>query len=690
VLWRGRYTALGILLLVVGVAVLRVMLATPIYKATAVVEISPEARRILPGQEQWVGAEGRSWIAEEFYFNTQREILKSRDLAGRVFRQLHLEDHPRFAQMTDPVGAFAGLIEVRPRVSTRLVEVSMSGPDPKEVTEWTNALAQAYVRHNVDAAAESFTTIMDEIRRGLGEFRTSLGEADEEILQTAADQELFVPENQQSIIRGNLDTYNKELATLRMQIGSLGTELESLERIRREGGDVLTLSRFSEDGVMQDLSAKKLEIERELERLASEKTPRHPDYLVKETELEKVVQKIDEQIARIAKEVREEYNLARSNAAGVEQEIRRTEVAAYKVDRASTNYELLKTDAQSKRRVYDLVAETMERLSVGAQLIFLNNNVSILDKAIEPRHPISPRKRMTVALSFVMGLLLGVGTVLFLDYLDNTIRSPEEVEENLGLGVLAMVPKFKERDSNAVREAFQTLRTSVLFSSQNREKKLILVTSAGPQEGKSTTVAQIGRTLASAGDRVMVLDCDLRRPTQDKQMGVPREPGLTNYMIDGKEGNIESYVRETDVPQLHVMPSGPIPPNPAELLGQPKFAQLLANLKTQYDWIIVDCPPVANLADPVVLATLVDMMLLVIKNNENDQDLIRRCLNRLRDVEAPLAGAVLNAVDMQSGYYGKYGYAYDYYESDHEKPGRGLKKLVPGSKRDKQSRKIAL
>jgi len=667
---RGRYTVLAIFVLVVGLTLLKVTLATPVYRATAVIEIKPEARRILPGQEQGIGVQSGSWIAEDKYFNTQLEVIKSRDVSERTFKRLHLERHPFFEKLKDPIGAFAARVEVRPKIETRLVLVTMSGSDPKEVTEWVNTLADVYVKRNVQQALESFNGIMDEIKRGLDTFRGNLEQADTARLKIAADEELFVPENQQEILKKRLETYNEQLSAAQVEIGSLSAELESLAKIRIDGGDITTLPRCSQDLVVQDLNGQKLEVERDLQRLAAEKKPRHPEYVAKERDLDKIKQRLDEQIDRVGEKLQTQYRLKVAEATFLQDRIRNTEEEAYRVEQASSQYDISKNDAAAKRKVYDVVAETMERLTVGSQLLSMNNNLTILDKAIEPRRPSEPRKRLALLFGSVLGLVLGIGAVLFLDYLDNTVRTPDDIEQYLGMGVLAIVPRRREANSPAVREAFQSLRTSILFSSQNRERKILLISSAGPQEGKSSTTASLARALASAGDRVIVVDCDLRRPTQHVHLGVPREPGLTNYLLDGKGDDLARFVRTTDLDTLHVLTCGPIPPNPPELIGTAKFRNLLQDLKRSYDWVVLDSPPVMNLADAVVLASLAELVALVIKHNENDRDLIRRSIKQLRGINANLIGAVLNQVDVDRGHYGDYYYGGYHYSEDEGKKKR--------------------
>jgi succinoglycan biosynthesis transport protein ExoP len=678
IIWQGRLTVLTIFGLAVALAVLRVSLATPIYEAGIVLEIRPEARRILPGQEQWVGDASGGWLGEEKYFNTQLEVLKSRDLAQRAFRELGLAKHPEFTGLSDPTGAFGARIRVRPKVNTRLVTVSIQGKNPKEVRDWVNTLGECYVQRNVDEATASFEAILDEIRRGLDEFRAKLGEAEQSNLQTAADAQLFVPESQQEVLRQSLTTFNESFNRLRVQLGGIGAELASLERMQQEGGDLLALPRFNQDPEIQTLLQQKVGVQRELDRVAQEKLPRHPEYLAKKTELEKIDRDIKDQVARVITKLRNEYRLAAQNVDYLAARIRETERQSYAVRQASSAYEIAKGDAESKRKVYDVVAETMQRLTLGAQLISMNNNVAVLDRAVEPRAPVRPRKMLAVGMGCLLGLMFGVGAVLALDYFDNTVRTPEDVEQYLGLSILGIVPRVREANTTAAREAFQSLRTSILFSSHNREKKVLLFTSAGPQEGKSSTVAQVARALASAGDRVVVLDCDLRRPTQHHHMQVTREPGLSNYLMEGREGDYDRYLHATEVPSLKVFTCGPIPPNPPDLIGLPRFRNLLADLRREYDWVLIDSPPVASLADSVLLASMSEMMAIVIKHNQNDRDLIRRSVKRLRDVNPNIIGAVLNQVGTGRGSDAYYGGYYYYGSPDPDSDRRRIRKTGGG------------
>jgi capsular exopolysaccharide synthesis family protein len=271
--------------------------------------------------------------------------------------------------------------------------------------------------------------------------------------------------------------------------------------------------------------------------------------------------------------------------------------------------------------------------------------------------------------------------------MDNTIRSAEDIEHFLRLNLLAIVPKESSGTEHAVKEAYQTLRTSLLFSRKTRDANVVLVSSAGPQEGKSCTAVNVARTLATAGDKVVVLDCDLRRPTVHQRLGVAREHGITNFILAKDGDDWRNYLKPTDQPNLFAMTSGPIPPNPADVFGHERFQKMLLEIRKEFDWVFIDSPPVISLADASILASMADMIAFVIKHNENDKELIRRCVMNLRRVNPAIVGAVLNSVDLDRSHYKDYYYVGYYYYGESSKKTRKKKETprlsaVGGSEAD--------
>jgi capsular exopolysaccharide synthesis family protein len=679
IVWQGRWTVVGVFFLVVGAVAVWTFLQTPVYRATATVEIQPKSRRLLTSQDMsGMGAAGLGWFAEEKYHNTQVEILKSRDVSQRVVDLLDLEEHPRFESSADAVDDFRNLIQVDPRRETGLIEISIEGENPDEIARWVNAVSQAYVDRNLEQAQGNLQQAIDAVGKQLVGLQDELSEAEDVRLDKLQETEIFDSEGQTEIVRQNLQKYNTELTQVLIEINRLGETLEQARTFRASGGDIMGLRELADDPTLQELQIQRVQVERTLESAKAELRPGHPHYDALRKELATVEQRIDGRMGSIIDGLEKQREQSRRHESYLREQIARAERFSLDLAKATSSYNIIKTESDVKKQILDLITQTTTELQLGAELI--NNNVVVLDPAVQPLFPIKPRKRINLMIGAMFGLFLGVAAVFFLDYLDNTIRTSEDVERWLGLTVLGVVPKMQDKGltQRAIREAYQSLRTSVIFSSKNRSRRIVLITSNGPREGKSSTVANLARTLAAGGDRVMVMDCDLRRPTQHLAHGLERDHGLTNYLAAPMdETDWEQYVKTGERPNLHVLSCGPIPPSPPELLGSDRMKELLAVLRERYDWVLIDSPPAASLTDASILASLSDMVVLVIQHNRTDRDLAIKTVQTLRSANDNLVGAVLNNVDIDRAHHKDYYFAgYYYYTEDEETGASGRKKKV--------------
>lgn len=650
-------------LLVLAATAAWTFLQTPLYRATATVEVQPQARRIAPGQDvSGMGVTGYGWFAEEKYQNTQLEIIRSRAVAERAFQTLGLASDERFLGASDPVGAFQSVIRVEPRRETGLVDISISGTDPAEAARWVNVVADTYVERNIETARANAKGAVKKIEELIEPLRGRLEAAESSRLDVLKETEIYDPENQAQIVKQKLEKLNSELQTTQIELARLRTLLDKIDEFQRTGADPMVIPELAQDEVLQDLNRQKVDVERQLESTRVTFRPGAPVYQEKVSQLDKIKARIRDQIGTNLANIRNRYDLAAKNRDNLVRQIQIAEDESLRVGLATSKYKLVETDSETKQQLYQVITKTMNEVALSADL--LANNVTLLDHAITPLRPIKPNKRLNLMLGAMFGLLMGVGTAFFLDYLDNTLRSPEDVEKYLHLTTLAVVPKYSEaeRNAHAVREAYQTLRTSLIFSSKSRERRVVLITSTGPQEGKSSTIAQLARTLTSAGDRVIVLDCDLRRPTQHFHLKLDRDGGLTNYLVAPRGmDDWAPFVKIVGPDNLHAMTCGPIPPNPPDLLGSERFRRLVDDLRTSYDWVLLDSPPAMSLSDAVLLSSLADMVLLVIRHNATDRDHVLRTTQLFRQVNASLVGAILNSVDIDRAYKKDYYYAGYYY-----------------------------
>ncbi len=667
IIWQGRWTVLAIFFAVVALTVAWTLLQTPIYTASAIVEIQPKARGVLTTQDvTGLGAAGYGWLAEEKYHNTQVEIIRSRDVADRVVRLLHLADHPRFAQTTDPIDAFRKMIRVDARRESGLISISMSGPDRHEITQWINAVADAYVQRNFEKATENVTRAVAAIRSQIESLQTELSRAEGERIDTLESTKIFNSESQEDTLHKKLENFNLTLDEVRIELKKLDDRLAQVAQMQASGSDLVGLAELAGDETLRDLLSRRSEAVREFEAAKVQLRPGHPEY----ERATKTVDSLNAQIRDRSKLAVDDWQQRRSmlleQATFLREQIDAAESYSLQLAKATSRYDIVKSDSETKKRIFDLITGRLQEVQLGADLV--TNNVSTLDEATLPRFPDRPRKKVNLIVGAIVGLMLGLGSVFFIDYLDNTIRTPEDIEKYLTTSVLGVIPKADEGLSNrAVREAFQSLRTSIIFSSKNRQRKTLLITSTGPQEGKSSSVANLGRTLAAAGDRVIIIDCDLRRPTQHLHHQMERDHGLTNFLAaPADEGDWTVYAKPTSTPNLFIMTCGPIPPNPPELLGNERFIDLLRSLRERYEWVLIDSPPASSLADASLLAALADMTVLVVQHNRTDRDLAVKTMQQLRSVNTFIAGVVMNNIDLSRAYQKDYYFTGYYYYTEDE------------------------
>ncbi|MCZ6670714.1 MAG: polysaccharide biosynthesis tyrosine autokinase [Acidobacteria bacterium] len=668
IFWRGRWTVAALFVVILTLVTIGTYLQTPIYQAQAMVEIQPRGRTILPGVQDVspMGVNSWSWFGEQRYFNTQYEIIKSRDVARKVIEKLDLTNHPRFRGSSDPAGSLAGMVKVEPIEDTGIVLIKMTGPDPEEITLWTNNIAEAYVERNLEVATQSTLAALEQLKSAVEPMRQGVRESEKRQFAFVEQADSFVPENQKDRLEKRITQLQVDLTETDITRLELEGVSKKIAEVEKEGGSFLVIPRVASDLQVQNLNQERSKLERELNLLLVQYLPKHSKVIEKRSELEKVKNDIQAEMEQIVTNAKTEYALLVQKGNDLRQQIQTLKAESVQLTRRASEYQVLKSQSSQQKTLYDAITSRQQEINLNQAL--LSNNLRVLDRAVAPRSPIRPRKALNLIIGAMLGLMVGVGTVFFMDYMDNTVKTTEDVEQYLQLNLLSVIPRFREEDYRPVKEAFQTLRTSLLFSRRNRDHNTVLITSAGPQEGKTSIVVNLAKTLASAGEKVVIVDSDLRRPSIHEHLGLDRTSGLTNYLLSKDGEDWRAYLKVSGTPNLQAMTCGPIPPNPPELFGTERFIRLIEGLRQNFNWVLIDSPPVISLTDSIILSSLVDLIAIVVRHSQNDKEMIRRCVNSIRNVNDHVIGAVLNDVDLSRSHYSDYYYAgYYYYGADQEK-----------------------
>jgi capsular exopolysaccharide synthesis family protein len=399
------------------------------------------------------------------------------------------------------------------------------------------------------------------------------------------------------------------------------------------------------------------------------------------TRMEMARADLEREIRNVLSGITLEHKRVAENEAKIAAALQAAKDEGLELNKKEVSYRRLKRTQENTAKLHSLVLGRLKESDLSAQLRV--SNIRLLDEAVVPAKPVRPNVQVNLLLGALLGLLLGIGLAVLVDTFDNSIKSQEEIEQLGPVTVLGMVPRIPgtvparrgERrpepkpdldlivhrsPKSMIAESCRNIRTNILFASPDRPLKTIVVTSAGPREGKTTAAVSLAITMAQAGNRVLVVDTDMRRPRLHRVFGVPGAEGLTSVLLG--DGQLDELTKATEIPGLSVLPCGPSPPNPAELCQSERFRALLEELERRYDRIVLDSPPVMLVTDGAVLSTQVDGTLLVARAGQTSRVALRDTIRQLDDVGCHLLGCVLNDVDLEKRGYGYYRYRrYGYY-----------------------------
>jgi succinoglycan biosynthesis transport protein ExoP len=709
----------GTLALVFGATLIATLRSTPIYDAVGSISIN----RPDPMLENLRDA---SNSGADYYdptdLDTEVRILRSDLLALQVIKQLNLDRMPEFgghgqsspsalelttdalepdsARANSLLGNFKGSLRVVLEPNTRIIDIHYSSPNKELAARIVNTLANTYIEQNFKTRFESTMQASDWLSRQLVDLQMKVETSEEKLVKYQKDHQILGIDEKQNITTAKLDELNKELTSAESE----RMQKEAIYRLA-ESGDTESASSVSVGAAWQGktsettsplldkLEETKADLKIQIAQMGTQFGPAYPKIAQMNNQLQEIDAQIQSEMKKVGGRLRGDYqaSLQRENMLRAALEEQKQE--DNKLNESAIEYSLLKRDFETNRTLYEGLLQKLKEAGVTAGL--RSNNIREVDIARTPAAPSEPNIPRNLGFGFVLGLTSGIGLAFLLEGIDNTVRTPEQAQEISGLPSLGMIPLgprstaettsksnglavaptkeaieliTQSRPLSQMAESYRALRTSLLLTSVGAPPKTILITSALPREGKSTTSINTAIVLAQKGTRVLLVDADLRRPSIHKTLGMGPRIGLSNVLTGGATLQ-QATVRSSLLPNLFILPAGTPPPNPSELLASAPMFDLLAEVREQYDHIVLDTPPTLSVTDAVVLSTRADAVVLVIRSAQTTKPALRRARDILAQVNARVAGVLLNAVNLDSPdyyyyyeYQGKYGHRY--YDED--------------------------
>jgi succinoglycan biosynthesis transport protein ExoP len=695
ILRKHQWLVLSFMLAVVTIVTIATFRMQPVYIATARVEIDHENANILPFQ----GADPYDVMLDsENYIETQTKILTSETLALQTIRNSGLTSRPEFSSPGGPSEAvasgtlanqklppelaeFLGSLSVRRVPNSRLMDVSFESTDPQLASRIVNAHIATYMEQNIRSKYEATSQATAWLTDQLSDMKIRVQKSEDARIAYERQNQIWTLDDKQNITTQRLADINKELTDAQSE----RMKKESLYEFAKSG-NLDAVPQVQNNAALMDMMKKRGELSAEYNDSLSQYGPNFPKVQRLQAQLKDLDADLGKEKQKIVDVLESDFHEARQREAMMTEALDQQKAAANEMAGKMVEYNILKREAEANKALYEGLMTKLKETAISSAL--RSSNIRVVDPAMIPSTPARPAKARNVALAFIVGLVGGIGLALMREYLDNTVKTPDDIESLAKLPSLAVVPQFAGSNGGGKRqgmlqgfsgnghdrrielvaqhlpksqmsEAFRALRTSILLSQADHPPQVILVTSALPREGKTTAAANLAVTLAQLGDSTVLVDADLRKPGIGRllNLGSGKYAGLSSYLAGVSSLDLVS-VPHPAIPNLVAIPTGPLPPNPADLLSSHKLADAIAELRTKFKFIVIDSPPVMAATDAVILSVLADGVLLVVRSGETPKEAFTRTRDLLLSVKCRILGVVLNAVDSSAP---DYYYSYRYY-----------------------------
>jgi capsular exopolysaccharide synthesis family protein len=708
--WRTIRKRSRLILLVAATIVGGVLVWTyrqpKIYEGRCSILINPAPPQVLAEVREIVELGSGGFLANQEYIQTQYRIIRSKELAKRVVERLGLAADVNYPypgagnerKDRDVAAIVVANTRVMPVKDSRIANIVVEDREAERAARIANALAETYIEHNLQFKLEGTREATDWLDEQLADLRGKARESDLALYQYRTKNQLLDVDldARQNMTTQNVQAFNQKLTDARVR----RLELEARRKLILEARDNIeeqeSLPDIRSNQVIQMLRGHYFDLNKTKADVDTKYGDKHPTMVALETKIAVVKRDYIAEINKVLKSNDKEYAALVEYEKSLEKMMDREKKEAIKLSMMEIEYRPLSRDSENTQKMFGLVLNRQKEATVTG--FSRSNNVRIFERAETPRAPARPNVLVNLGIALVVGLVFGLGSAGAAEVLDNTIKNHEQAESLVGAPVLGIVPIIGDRKSKAAKgkggrpipkidvpeqqkrdlgvyydpkslaaEACRSIRTNLLFLSPSKPLRSIVVTSPGPQEGKTTTAINLAITLAQAGAKVLLVDTDLRRPRIHRSFQVSNERGISSVIVG--ETELGAAVIHTDVPNLDLLPCGPIPPNPAELLQGDRFRAIMKECAQKYDRVIYDSPPTSAVTDPALIGNLADGVVLVLRARHTTRQAAAFARRQLTDAKATMLGTILNRVDPSdrryeyyyAQYYRSYGYGYGGY-----------------------------
>ena len=679
------------LVLICGAASLAYSKTIPkIYEAQTLLEFDPDVIKPLGNKADPIIGWSAIWDTREYY-ETQYRIMQSDRVLSGVVRDLSLQNDATFlgytptapAPLESTIASLRGRLTIEPVKGSRLVLVKVQDTSPAQSRRLSEAVARTYIQQNLEKMVNATGDTVVWLSGQLDHFKQELEQTENSLHEFKKQNDLpsSTLEDLSKMIRLEMQEYDSALTRTRMRHQELAARHSELGKITAENPDQVPASELLSNAFLSTLRTQFQTGTRErAELIADGKGENHPAVKMADQKVALARSHLLNEIKNIQGAVGRDLSVIERQESGEATLYEGARKKAVDLNLKELEFHRLDRMRAQNEKLYAVLLEQLKEADL--RRMMNTNNIRLVDSANEPKEPIAPRVGVNVSIALLIGLVLGLGLAILREQLDNTLKTPEDVEHKLGVTFLGLLPEIAEdeggakrgrkarriktelapellvheRPTSGIAEAARALRTNLMFMNPDRPYRRMLVTSAAPAEGKTTVAVSIAVSLAQGGQRVCIIDCDLRRPRLHRIFDRAGDIGLMNAILG--EATIEEVAKPTIVPNLWCIPCGPIPPNSADVVSSEKFRRLLDDVSARFDRVVLDSPPIIAVTDSAIASTLVDGVIFVVRAFKTSVNLCRSGLRTLQDVDAPIAGAVLNAVNLNRHEYNYYHYYY--------------------------------